>query len=178
MFNDFKPVLKILLRFIIIYVVLLFAYQFYLNTQKGELDIFSKIVAAQSNNILHCFGYTAEMVDVPNRETSWFYVNDKYTSRMVEGCNAISVMILFVSFILAFFNGFKTFIFIIFGIIFLHIVNISRIAGLNYLLLEHPKYSKIGHDYFFPAIIYGGVVLLWLLWINFFTVKVKKHEVS
>ena len=66
MFNDFKPVLKIFLRFIIIYVVLLFAYQFYLNTQKGELDIFSKIVAAQSNNILHCFGYTAEMVDVPN----------------------------------------------------------------------------------------------------------------
>ncbi|WP_332019117.1 hypothetical protein [Kaistella sp.] len=35
MFNDFKPVLKILLRFVILYVVMVLAYQFYLNQFKS-----------------------------------------------------------------------------------------------------------------------------------------------
>jgi len=36
MFQDFKPVLKILLRFIIIYVVLVLGYQIYLNGLKNQ----------------------------------------------------------------------------------------------------------------------------------------------
>ncbi|NHW59766.1 exosortase family protein XrtF, partial [Escherichia coli] len=35
MFEDFKPTLKILLRFLLVYLVLLGVYQFYLNTQEG-----------------------------------------------------------------------------------------------------------------------------------------------
>ena len=48
MFNDFKPVLKILLRFIIIYLVLVLGYQFYLNEFKNSgLDPISTWVAKQ-----------------------------------------------------------------------------------------------------------------------------------
>ena len=43
MFQDFKPVLKILLRFIIIYVVLVLGYQFYLNAVSyTHLDVYKR----------------------------------------------------------------------------------------------------------------------------------------
>ncbi|OWK75142.1 exosortase family protein XrtF [Flavobacteriaceae bacterium JJC] len=180
MFNDFKPVLKILLRFIIIYVVLVFAYQFYLNQyQNSGLDPVSRWVSDQAAFLQNLFGYPSQMIPgKPEQETSWFYVSGRFVSRMVEGCNAISVMILFLAFIFAFYQGIKTFVFVGLGLLFLHVINVLRIAGLNVVLVELPKYSKIGHDYFFPAIIYGSVVLLWIVWIKFFATKETAHENS
>lgn len=176
MFKDFKPVLKILLRFIIIYVAFIFIYQFYLNTQKGDLDIASKMVGNQATAVQNFLGYVSKTIDQPKKETTWFFVNGKYISRMVEGCNAISVMILFLAFVFAFYKGAKTYVFGILGLISLHIMNVLRIAGMNVLIIELPKYTKIGHDYFFPAIIYGSVVMLWLIWIKFYALNFKNNE--
>lgn len=172
MFKDFKPVLIILLRFLLIYLTFLGLYQMYLNYFSGQgLDPVSKWIANQITAVQNGLGYQSVMVDQPERETSWFFVDGQYRSRMVEGCNAISVMILFLAFIFAFYNGLKTFLFAIAGIVILHIMNVLRIVGLNSVIIEYPKYIKIGHDYFFPAIIYGSVVILWLIWIKFFTKK-------
>ena len=180
MFSDFKPVLKILLRFVILYVVMVLAYQFYLNGYKNAgLDSFSTWVMKQTTFVQEGLGYETKMVaGKPEAETTWFYVSGKYVSRMVEGCNAVSVMILFVAFIFAFYKGIKTFVFAGLGLLFLHIINVLRIAGLNILIVELPDYSKIGHDYFFPAIIYGSVVVLWLIWIKFFALKETADENS
>lgn len=173
MFKDFLPVLKIILRFFIIYMVMIFAYQYYLNYfSPFGLDPVSKWVAEQSTAVQNFLGYPSQMVDgKPQDETSWFYVDGKYVSRMVEGCNAISVIALFMAFIFAFYKGTKTFLYAAAGLVILHILNVLRIAGLNILLIEMPQYKTIGHDYFFPAIIYGGVVVLWLVWIKFFALK-------
>ncbi len=178
MFNDFKPVLKILLRFIIIYVVMVLAYQLYLNGYKNAgLDPFSTWIMRQVDFLQNKIGYPSEMVPgKPEDETTWFFVSGKYVSRMVEGCNAISVMILFLAFIFAFYEGSKTFLFGAVGVIALHIMNVLRIVGLNVLLVEYPQYSRMGNDYLFPAIIYGSVVLLWLVWIKFYALKDSERE--
>ncbi len=180
MFSDFKPVLKVLLRFIIFYVVMVFAYQLYLNQyQNSGLDPFSTWVMKQTDFLQNLMGYPSQMVEGrPEEETTWFFVSGNYVSRMVEGCNAASVMILFLSFVFAFYKGAKTFLFVALSLIALHIMNVLRIAGLNILLVEFPQYSKIGHDYLFPAIIYGSVVILWLIWIKFFALKEIKDETA
>lgn len=151
-------------------------YQLYLNEFKNTgLDPISKWVSEQTVFVQNLLGYPSQMVEgKPIDETSWFFVKGQYVSRMVEGCNAVSVMILFMAFIFAFYRGIKTFIFVIISLVFLHIANVLRIAGLNILIIEYPNYSKIGHDYFFPAIIYGSVVLLWLVWIKFYALKEPK----
>jgi exosortase family protein XrtF len=180
MFSDFKPVLKVLLRFIICYVVMVLAYQFYLNAYKNAgLDPFSTWVAKQALFVQDFFGYQSQLVPgQPEEETSWFYVSESYVSRMVEGCNEVSVMILFMAFVFAFHKGLKTFFFIGAGLLVMHILNVLRIAGFNILLVELPQYSKIGHDYLFPAIIYGSVVILWLIWIKFFAIETAADENS
>lgn len=172
MLKDFRPVLSILLRFIIIYLVLLFVYQFYLNSFKeAGLDPFSRMVAEQVRLIQNVLGYPTMLYDDVKGEQVWFYVKGNYVTRMVEGCNAISVMILFVSFIFAFYKGIKTFVFVITGLFILYIMNVLRITGLNIVVSDHPDYSKMFHDYVFPAVIYGTVVVLWLVWIKCFALK-------
>lgn len=176
MFKDFKPVLGILLRFIIIYLVLLFAYQFYLNGSKvSGLDSFSRMIADRVCALQNSIGYPTRLYNDMENEQVWFYVKSQYVTRMVEGCNAISVMILFVSFVFAFYKGAKTFLFVVAGLILLYIMNLLRIAGLNIVMVDHPEYGKIFHDFIFPAIIYGSVIILWLIWIKFFALK---HENS
>ncbi|NIF05544.1 exosortase family protein XrtF [Chryseobacterium sp. Tr-659] len=176
MLKDFKPVLGILLRFIVIYLVLLFAYQFYLNNGKAfGLDPFSRMIANQVSAIQNTIGYPTELYDDIKNEQVWFYVKNHYVTRMVEGCNAVSVVILFVSFIFAFYKGVKTFFFVGAGLVLLYIMNLLRIIGLNIVVVDHKEYGKMFHDFIFPAIIYGTVVVLWLVWIKFFALK---HENS
>lgn len=176
MLKDFKPVLGILLRFIIIYLVLLFAYQFYLNSGKDSgLDSFSRLIANQVVVLQNAIGYPTELYDDVKNEQVWFYVNQRYETRMVEGCNAVSVIILFVSFVFAFYKGMKTFAFVGIGLVILYIMNLLRIIGLNVVMTDYKEYGKMFHDFIFPAIIYGTVVVLWLIWIKFFALK---HENS
>lgn len=176
MLKDFKPVLGILLRFIIIYLVLLFAYQFYLNASKDfGLDPFSRIIAEQVSAVQNVIAYPTKLYDDVKNEQVWFYVKNQYVTRMVEGCNAISVIILFVSFIFAFYKGSKTFVFVGASLVLLYIMNLLRIVGLNIVMVDHKEYGKMFHDFVFPAVIYGSVVILWLVWIKFFALK---HENS
>lgn len=172
MLKDFKPVLGILLRFIIIYLVLLFAYQFYLTSFKEQgLDPFSRMVAKQVMFLQNTMGFPSALYDDVPKQQVWFHVKSQFVTRMVEGCNAISVIILFLSFVFAFYKGVKTFVFVVVGLILLHIMNVLRISGLNIVYSEYPQYGKMSHDYVFPAIIYGSVVVLWLVWIKFFALK-------
>ncbi|MGU3374262.1 exosortase family protein XrtF [Chryseobacterium sp. M5A1_1a] len=176
MLKDFKPVLGILLRFIIMYLVLLFAYQFYLNANKDSgLDPFSRIIADQVSAVQNVISYPTKLYDDIKNEQIWFYVKNQYVTRMVEGCNAISVIILFVSFVFAFYKGSKTFIFVGVSLVLLYIMNLLRIVGLNVVMVNHKEYGKMFHDFVFPAMIYGSVVVLWLVWIKFFALK---HENS
>jgi len=172
MLKDFKPVLGILLRFIIIYLVLLFAYQFYLNSFKESgLDPFSRMIARQVMFLQNSLGFPSALYDDVPKQQIWFHVKAGFVTRMVEGCNAVSVMILFISFVFAFYKGTKTFVFVAIGLLILYIMNVLRIAGLNIVYSDYPKYGKMSHDYVFPAVIYGTVVVLWLIWIKFFALK-------
>lgn len=176
MFKDFKPVLGILLRFIIVYLVLLLGYQYYLNNGKDlGLDPFSRVIAGQVSFLQNAIGYPTQLYDDIKNWQVWFYVKEQYVTRMVEGCNAVSVMILFVSFVFAFYKGPKTFLFVIAGLVLLYIMNLLRIAGLNIVMSDYKDYGKAFHDYIFPSVIYGSVVLLWLVWIKFFALQ---HENS
>lgn len=170
--KDFLPVLKILLRFVVIYIVFVLLYQLYLNNYENDVvDPFTRWVAKQVVFVQDLFGFPTNLVDNLKLHSVLFQTDGKFTTRMVEGCNVISVAILFSAFISAFYKGAKTFLFVFSGWVILHFLNVFRIALLNIIYIKYPQYEKIGHDYLFPAIIYGGVVALWLIWIKFFALK-------
>jgi exosortase family protein XrtF len=130
-------------------------------------DVATHLVAIQSESVIQSLGY--EVTIEPNkREPAMNIVQSGIVlARVAEGCNAISVMLLFVAFILAFFNGKKkTFLFILGGLALIYGMNILRIALLTVGIIEYPEYTELMHGTIFPAVIYGTVFLLWLGWVN------------
>lgn len=174
--KDFKEILGVLLRFLGIWLVLFLLYQLYLNQYSKDIDGFTKVISDQSAFLLNFTGYETVIKDFPSHETIQFYINGKLATRMIEGCNAISVMIMFLSFVFAFYKGVKTFYFAIAGIMLLYVLNLFRIYIINMIVVDFPSFTKPAHDYFFPAIIYGGVVILWLIWINKFVITDEKNS--
>lgn len=173
-----KSVIRFLLTFGGIYLVLAVLYQWYLGIDTSLRyfpDFFTHLVAEQSKEIIQALGYTSATLPHPLEESVKLYINSVFTVRVVEGCNAISVLILFVSFVFAFHKKWKkTLLFAFAGSVLLYSMNVLRIALLTIGIYEHPEYTEIMHGVIFPAIIYGSVFLLWFLWVDQSTKKQKK----
>ncbi len=167
---QYKPFLLFLGKFIFSYLILTFIYQTYLNhfdVKNVEVDTFTKMVAKQSAAVLSLVDSKSYTMPHQTEPTVKLFYKGKYISRIIEGCNALSVIILFISFVIAFTGKFKkTILFILFGSILIHILNIGRIALLCVALYHFPQYEHLLHGVVFPLVIYGVVFLLWVIWVN------------
>lgn len=165
-------------KFLLTYLLLTFVYQSYLgqfDVKKNETDSFTKLVAQQTEDVMLFFN--ADVKTVPNSKEPAvnLYYNQKSIARIVEGCNALSVIILFISFIVAFSGKIKTtLLYIIGGSILIHILNVFRIALLCALMYYYPEQQHFLHGVLFPLIIYGVVFMLWIIWVNKFSKYGKK----
>lgn len=170
---QYKPFLLFLGKFIFSYLILTFIYQTYLDrfdSKNAEVDSFTQLVASQSTTVLSWFNSNSYTMPHQTEPTIKLFYKGKYISRIIEGCNALSVIILFISFVIAFTGKFKkTILFILFGSILIHILNIGRIALLCVALYHYPKYEHLLHGVIFPLVIYGVVFLLWVIWVNNFS---------
>ena len=179
-FVRYRPFLQFLGVFLLSYLVLIGVYQLYLSqfdSSKYEVDDLTVFVADQSKFVLDAFGYNATLAPHPNDPSVKVLIDGKTIVRVVEGCNAVSVMILFVAFVLAFSKGWrKTLGFIVAGLLVIHILNILRIALLTIGIMKFPEYTHILHGVIFPLVIYGAVFLLWILWVTKISSDVRKSK--
>lgn len=179
LYIKYKSVVVFLLLFLGSYLALSLLYGFYLQCSNSEADapdFITNLVAKQSSVVIEDFGYKAQVVPHTNQPSIKLFVEGKFLARIVEGCNALSIIILFVSFIIAFAQRFKkTIAYIFTGIALIYAVNIFRIAILAIALFRYPEHQHILHGVVFPAIIYGMVFLLWLIWVRLLTPKRSKE---
>lgn len=170
-----KTIIKFLVKFFVAYFVLLGIYSIYLKQTQQKGDVFScapitKTVATHTDQLAKFLGYNTRIEDHEDELSIKFYVGNIYAARIVEGCNSISIIILFLSFIIAFSGGLKaTIIFGIIGTFIIYSVNIVRVMVLSMLMYKYPQYQDFLHGLLFPAIIYGTVFLLWIIWVNKFS---------
>ena len=166
-----KTVIIFLVKFFGTYALLFLIYSFYLNATQTTSDYYScapitKTVANQSKTLLNVFGYTSEIKQSESELSMQLIINDRDIARVIEGCNSISIIILFIAFIVSFAGKFKTtFLFIIFGSFLIFFINVLRISIIAIALYEYPQYEYIFHDIIFPVIIYGVTFLLWVIWV-------------
>lgn len=172
MWLKYKKVWLFLAKFFGTYLLLTLIYQAYLASFNNRefphhIDTITVKVAQQAvqlGNILHLPTQTF----ANKREASMaFYYQDQYVSRIVEGCNAVSVMILFLSFIIAFSGTLlDTLSFGGLGIILIYSTNLVRILVINWAIYQFPNAAELLHQMVFPLIIYGFTFLLWVVWVK------------
>ena len=166
-----KPVIKFLAIFLSSYTLLSVIYYLFLNNASSP-DFFSESVSEQTINLLNLIGYETNSTTNSTNGFINLFVKGKNIAGISEGCNAISIMILFIAFIFSFTKKLKpTLLFSLLGLIIIYIMNILRIVILIICLYHYPEYSSPLHNYVFPAMIYGVVFLLWMYWVNSFKKK-------
>ncbi|MFA7445414.1 MAG: exosortase family protein XrtF [Flavobacteriaceae bacterium] len=169
-FITYRPFLRFLLVFFVSYGVLSFVYNQYLSLYENQtypVDPVTEHISHQVKYISNLLGGQTEIYKFEGEKWTRLFFIDRYVARIVEGCNAVSVMILFASFVIAFAGNFKkTLLFILSGVVFIHILNVFRIAALSYFLYYHPQYNHLIHGVLFPLVIYGFVFVLWIVWVK------------
>ncbi|MGB0806452.1 MAG: exosortase family protein XrtF [Salibacteraceae bacterium] len=173
-FKKYKSVWMFLLRFFGAYIIGVFLYNSYLSQYVTEVDNVTRMVTEQVATMLSvtlpeisCVYSTVN----PMAEIQYFGVT---LMVLIEGCNAISVMILFVAFLVAFQGKLKTYFwFVPSGILILYLANLVRIYLIGMIILYFPSWTNLAHDYVFPGVIYGTTFILWVVWVKYFT---KKRE--
>jgi exosortase family protein XrtF len=171
----YKPFLKFIGTFLLAFTLLTFLYQWYLfGFEKNQIDGITRLVANHTEQVLQGLDSDSAVVYQQNTKISIF-MHQKEVARIIEGCNAISVIILFVSFVIAFAGKFRTTLFFILGgSVLIYILNVIRIAILSFLLYRFPEYEHLLHGVIFPLFIYGVVFILWFIWVNYFSTYAKK----
>lgn len=165
-------------KFAMAYLILSGIYMAYLSNYEEQVPVTDPIthsVAKQTAVLVRFFGDESHLAQHPREASDKFFVNNRYVARVVEGCNAVSVMILFTAFIVAFSTTFKrTALYIVAGVVVIHLLNVLRIAIICMGVYYYPEYSRFLHDIVFPLFIYGVVFLLWVLWVLKFYKNGKK----
>ncbi|MFC2110514.1 exosortase family protein XrtF [Bacteroidota bacterium] len=170
-----KSIRFFLLKFFTTYFVLFAFYSVYLNRTQEKTPVFvcspiTNSVAEQTKNTLNFLGYNVRTEPHDMELSVKLLVNNVYTARVIEGCNSISLIILFIAFIIAFPGSFvATVLYAIIGSLLIYLVNILRIAFLTMALYKWPDEQELLHNLVFPSIIYGMVFLLWVIWVNVFS---------
>ena len=174
-FIQYKPFLVFLASFFGCYILLTLLYQFFLSSfENNKVDSITYLVGQNTESVISWFYQSIRVLDSENEPFLKVIFQGIYAVRIVEGCNAVSVIILFVSFIVAFSGSLKnTLLFIFAGTLLIYILNVLRIAALVVLVFNFPAQSHILHDILFPAIIYGFVFVLWVIWVNKFSKYAK-----
>lgn len=171
----YKPFLVFLASFFGCYVLLSLLYHFYLSSFGGNaVDTVTQIVAQNSAKVISWFFMRIQPEVFAGEPFVRIYFQNKYIVQIVEGCNGVSVVILFISFIVAFSGSLKnTLLFIFGGTLLIYILNVLRIAMLIVLMYYLPEKKHLMHSVLFPAVIYGAVFILWVIWVNKFSKYAK-----
>jgi exosortase family protein XrtF len=168
-FSKYRPFLAFLGRFFLVYLVLAGLYQFYLSRYDApaQVDPITVAVADQSVWVLELLGVDAASEPHSSQPCMKLIYEGTFVARIIEGCNAISVMILFAAFVVAFSGRMRdTLWFLLAGSAVIYILNIVRISSLASALYHFPEYESALHGVLFPFIIYSVTFVLWVIWVN------------
>ncbi|CAM3884037.1 exosortase family protein XrtF [Flavobacterium sinopsychrotolerans] len=174
----YKPFLLFLGTFFLTYIVLTFLYQQYLNGfEENQIDSVTRMVSENTEQVLLLFTDGSSIEESTTQPYMKLFFNEKYVARIVEGCNSISVIILFISFVVAFSGRLQTTLLFIFGgSLLIYALNVLRIAALSALIFYFPKQESLLHEVLFPLYIYGVVFILWLIWVRKFSRYASKDS--
>lgn len=173
----YRPIWQFLLVFFGTYSFLSGLYFYFLDYWSAHgivVDPITNVVGQQVQWTLQYLGYDGLVTPWAGTEDVVISIMNQPVARLVEGCNAVSVMILFAAFVIGIPQKIsRSLLFLFFGFMALYGINILRIVLISIGIYIRPRWATILHDVVFPGIIYGMVLLLWIIWIWQYKSKVN-----
>jgi exosortase family protein XrtF len=160
-----KPALFFLLIFVGLYLVLNTAYGFFVEAYYPQADPITLLVTKHVTWFLSFFDHTIDYSITAGSRYVAINNSDRLVISVFEGCNGINVMIVFISFLAAFYGKLKqTIVFGLIGLGVIYLMNLSRVGLLYGVELYYPRFLYFFHKFLFTGVIYVGVFLMWFIW--------------
>ena len=169
-------------RFLLLALLLYFGWQWLYTFEIGPGNTLDKPIVENlvwlTSGMLHFLGFTP-IAQPHGAEWTRIVGIDGTTGVWIgDGCNGITLLVIFLIFTLAYPGPWKAKLwFIPLGMISIHLLNTLRVLMLTIILKFHPSWLYFNHTYTFTLLIYGWVFFLWYLWASRFgnLQKGKKH---
>lgn len=154
----------------ILYGVLYVLYQFIVKKYTFYDQKFISSIVICTNFVLQAMGYKTfltlnehdfQVVGIDGSNGVWIGSN----------CNAITLFTLFSVFIVAYPGRQKAKLwFIPAGILAIHLLNLLRVIALTLIAYYYPQFLSFNHTYTFTFLIYSFIFLLWMIWVQKFSI--------
>lgn len=96
---------------------------------------------------------------------------------IVNGCNGLSAIGLFIGFIIAYpGNNTKRIFFLFTGIGVIYLVNVIRVVVLAITQIYWADFFHFTHDYSTTAIFYIVIFIMWIIWANYGGDEIQEKE--
>jgi exosortase family protein XrtF len=126
-------------------------------------DAISSAVAEAGRLILSIYGFPVLLHAAPGAAKIYFSYAGHPIIAVSEGCNGVSLLIIFASLIIAFEGTFfSKALFTLSGAILIFTLNVLRIVLLFMIARSGKQLFNLFHEYIFTAIIYMAVFLLFI----------------
>ncbi len=157
-----SPLAKFIIVALIFFVVWYILYEQWILPD-GRLDEWLSLnIVGVSTGILNFFGFDTFTY---HRVTG---ISGNPGVEIVDGCNGIAAIGLFLGFIIAFPGPWKSRLsFSVIGIGVIYLTNIVRIVFLAITQAKWPALFDFTHDYSTTAIFYVVIFVLWMVWVNY-----------
>jgi exosortase family protein XrtF len=175
MLKEYKHALIFLAKYIALYVALNSLYAWYIESYKPDPDPLTIAVTKHTAALLSIFDESVSYWVVPERSNVPLLKGNEIVVEVFEGCNSVNVILVFVSFIIAFQGNFRLFIiFLAGGSAVIYLMNLFRVMALYWVALHFPEALYFFHKFLFTGAIYVVVFALWYYW----TIKVKAWKLQ
>lgn len=169
LYRQFRPIINFLLIFMLAFFVFSAIYDLYLHRYEDKTDSMSSFVGKQAAGLLNILGFDAFARDVDAEKSTHVGIDGFARVKVIEGCNGLSVMILFLAFLLGFPGKRRNKAwFIPVGLLLIHLFNVSRVAILGWAVYRFGESGYPIYKEMFTASIYLLVLVLWYLWVQKF----------
>lgn len=164
--KDQKAIIFFLLKFVGLYIVLNTVYALWTSSYEPLPDPMTKLVTDNSVSLISLKEKNVTVGEPVNPNVP--VINNGTTViEVFEGCNGINVMIVFLSFVIAFTGSLKkTFWFIVVGLALIYIANLFRVSLLYFVSKYYHDSLYFFHKYLFTGLLYILVFVLWYFWVT------------
>lgn len=159
--NESKQIIMFILKAIGLYLVWLLVYEQWLF-KVGLIDqIIIDNIIFLSVSFLNLIGYhTFEYAQT-------FGIDGSHGVFIGTPCDGLDLFMLFAGFIIIFKGKWlNKLLFITFGVITLHLINVLRVIALAVMAKVSPEILDFNHKYTFTILMYFIVFLGWVLWVR------------
>ena len=165
--KDQKAILFFILKFVGLYIVLNTLYGLWISSYTPFPDPVTRVVTHNSAAVISVAQDNISVGEAVNSPNVPIQQNGKTIVSVYEGCNSLNVMIVFVSFVIAYTGSLKkTLLFGLFGIVLIYLANLGRVSLLYFIAKYYPHSLYFFHKYLFTGLLYVLVFVLWYFWVR------------